>query len=94
MLKCIARYRNASLRLFVEPGEVLADLSPEQEELLLRDAPGCFERTKPGAKGKGLEAPPRDKMMDRERAVRKESERAPAAVMTAADHPGLVPPKE
>ncbi len=87
MLRCVRRYRSAKLGLFVEPGEVLRDLSPEAEGYLVRDAPGCWEVVAAGA---GLEAPPVDRMVRRERAVRKGSETAPGEVMTRGSQPGLV----
>lgn len=103
-LRCVSRYRNHGLPwaqpvLHVHPGEVLAALTPAQEEYLLRDAPGCFEQLDVAdvadaseALGAGYDTPPADKMVRRERASRKTSERASGPVMGSADHPALVRP--
>lgn len=90
MLKCLHRYRSESRGLFVEPGEVLRDLTPEQEEALLRDSPDSFQRVKAS---KALDAPPEDRMVHRERAVRKGSETGLGPIMTRDNMQGLVKPK-
>ena len=87
MLKCLHRYRSGGL--FVEPGEVLRDLTPDQEEHLLRDSPGSFQRVKTS---KGLDAPPADRMVRRERTVRKTSQGG-GETMTRDNMPGIVRPK-
>lgn len=86
MLRCVARYRNVALDLFVEPGEVLRNLSPETEAFLLRDAPGCFVAA---SVDKGLDAPPRHKMVTREQTTRKQAERGHGPTMTRQTMPGL-----
>ena len=90
MLKCVSKYRNVALRLYVEPGDLIRDLSDDMEALLLRDSPGSFERV---IESKGLDTPPSHRMVTREQVERKSSERGPGPVMTRADHPGLVRPK-
>lgn len=94
MLRCISRYRNASLGLYVEPGEVLRTLTPEQEDYLLRDSPGSFERVTERVAAKAPEAPPVHRMVEREKATRKGSERGHGSVMTRQNMPGLTAPKE
>ena len=89
MLKCLRRYRNAALGLHVEPGELLRDLSPYREAWLLRDAPSCFQVVKTS---KAVDAPPEDRMVRRERTVRKGSE-AGGEVMTRDNMIGLARPK-
>lgn len=79
MLRCISRYRNEATRLNVEPGELIRDLSEDAEALLLRDSPGSFELV---AEAKGLDAPPVHRMVEREVAMRKESERRPGELIT------------
>lgn len=90
MLRCISRYRNAALKLYVEPGEVLTELTAEQEAHLLRDSPGSFERVAERPSAKALDAPPQDKMLERESAHRKDGERRPGKPMGREDHPGLL----
>lgn len=92
MLRCIATYRNITLGIYVEPGEVLRDLTPEQEEHLLRDSPGSFEEVA-SREVKALDTPPRHKMIEREQAARKDSERIALEPMTGKDHRGTVFPK-
>ena len=93
MLRCLSRYRNAALKIYVEPGEILKEISPELEAQLLRDSPGSFEVYEPKAKAKALDAPPQDRMMRREEATRKESERGRGQVMHRGYMEGLVRPK-
>lgn len=96
MLRCRSRYRNVALRLNLEPGELVRDLDEDMEAFLLRDSPGSFERvtqTLLAAPGTLPDAPPAHRMVEREAAVRKRSERKPGPVMSRADHPGLVRPK-
>lgn len=90
MLKCLIRYRNAALPLYVGVGEVLRDLDPDLEAWLQRDAPGAFAVLKTS---KAVEAPPADRMVKRERAIRKGSETEPGEVMTRDNMRGLVRPK-
>lgn len=98
MLRCVSSYRNAALGLFLDPGVVLRDLTPEQEAFLLRDSPGSFvayeEATVPIEGPRPPDAPPQHTMLERERAVRKVSERGRGEVMTRATHSALVRPKE
>lgn len=93
MLRCLSRYRNASLSIFVEPGEVL-NKDPELEGYLLRDSPGSFEVVTVKVVVKAPEAPPVHKMMEREEALRKLSERHPGGAMSRRTNPGIVAPKE
>ncbi len=88
-LRCVGRYRNLALALYVEPGEVLRDLDPETEALLLRDSPGSFVVVGE-VKARALAAPPRDKMLRREEAARKESERGREEPMTRRDQAAIV----
>jgi hypothetical protein len=56
-LLCISRYRSVGKGLFVEPGEVLRYLSQDDEDFLLRDAPGCFRRVSDTASGPDAPGP-------------------------------------
>lgn len=93
MLRCVSRYRNAQLAIFVEPGEVLSGISAEIEAQLLRDSPGSFEVLTDTDATAALDAPPRDKMLRRESTARKASERDAGEVMSEHNMPGLVPPR-
>lgn len=83
MLRCVSRYRSQGLGLFLEPGEVVHNCTPDLEALLLRDSPGSFEVVA------AAEPPPEPKPAEREKAARAKSERGGGAAMTKADHPGL-----
>ncbi len=99
MLRCISRYRNASLGIFVEPGEVLRELTPDEEQYLLRDSPGSFEpytedegRTGTRAELLANDAPSAQQMAERERAERTSSEHGRVEVMTKAFSAGADAP--
>lgn len=90
MLRCKSRYRNAALKIYVAPGEVLTEISAEVEAQLLRDSPESFEVI---TKAKGMDAPPFNKMVEREQAQRKGAERGKGEVMTSSNMQALVRPK-
>lgn len=109
-LRCTSRYRGAYAgRVYhVEPGELLTTLDADEEAFLLRDSPGSFESYDPpaptaaakaAAKASPPDAPPAHRMVERERAARKESERTGGVAtgadgggaMSRTDHPGLSP---
>jgi hypothetical protein len=89
MLKCVADYRNLGLGMHVVAGEILRDLSEDQEQWFLRDAPACFtvyEEPEADAQRRvqaaALDTPPMHTMMERERTMRESSERDPAPAPT------------
>ncbi len=91
MLRCTSRYRNASLGIFVEPGEVLRELTPDLHDYLLRDSPGSFEpfiddegRRATRAELLADDAPSARQMAERERQARETSEHGRVRPMTRA----------
>jgi hypothetical protein len=96
MLRCVSPYRNLALGLNLQPGEVLRDLTTDQEEYLLRDSPGSFEPfhetvAAAAARERALQddAPSPKAQRQREKEKRAASEHPPADVMTPGSMPGL-----
>jgi hypothetical protein len=83
VLRCVRTYRNKALGLYLEAGEVLSEyegrpLSPDLEQHLLRDAPGCFAYVEPEAEPGGqaeTSAPSHAEMAAREQQEREVTER-------------------
>lgn len=68
-LKVVSKHEYRSREKVYKPGHVF-EVSEEEGQFLMRDAPGCFEdlgakatapKAKGKAKGKAVEAPPADK---------------------------------